>query len=164
MSYAAALQQHYTQVSLRLNDILTKKLPWHTPSVMLEWWTPQITPINIHIPGLPVVLEVIAFGVTHEHGIPWETIVSTGRHGPAMRARQNLYYYALRDTEMSSNCLAKYFRRDHSTIIKGAQAYAKRHNLPLARPQEFRIWLQPMFRRRTNKGRFSAKEIAGNDV
>ncbi len=145
MNFHHTLQRHYNAVSARLDGAFLNKKPWHAPHVTLVWWRPQVVPVGTNVPGVPKTLQAVIFGISFEHNISWDDIVGYSRLQKVVRARQHLYYAAMRDTKITGASLSKYFQRDHTTVIHGVDAHARRHNLEYPRVR--------------NKIRFLSKDI-----
>jgi chromosomal replication initiation ATPase DnaA len=131
--------QHYNEVRKRLNSseqIDTKELKNRIEElkkenadlqeqlklVKDEWRRQQVwsaTPCHF------IIEEVAA-----AHGLTSEQIMGTRRHGALARARQEAYYRCVMETNYSYPKIARVFDRDHTTIMYGANKYAKDNDLP----------------------------------
>lgn len=133
-SFAAELNEHYTQVRERLwGDHRVKKLSWTTPTIELIWEKPPTD--LLHIEGLiaPLSVHMIIGDTMKEYGVTFVELIGDCRIQKLNIARQHCWYSALSATKISASELARIFRRDHSTILYGVKSHAKRNSLPIPR-------------------------------
>ena len=70
--------------------------------------------------------------VSVRHKIPIREIMGNRRHRATVLARQEVMYLAKRDTNHSLPVIGRHLGgRDHTTVLHGIRAYAKKAGLPL---------------------------------
>lgn len=79
---------------------------------------------SIAVQDAGIVADIVR-AVSFETGIKAQAIYSPARHQKVVRARQIVMYIAHRKG-LGFSCIARALNRDHSTVIYGVRAEAKR--------------------------------------
>lgn len=74
------------------------------------------------------VLTVVE-SVASKYDIPMGVVLGDSRTATASRARHECWYLLRRDTNWSYPQIAKFFNRDHTTIIEGVRQHKKRNEI-----------------------------------
>lgn len=91
--------------------------------------TPQVEVVPIgHGPLHQIMDEVCA-----KHGVTIADLRSLRRWAPLREAKGEFYYRAVAETNCSFPEIARVLKKDHTTVMGGAQSYARRNNIPLPR-------------------------------
>jgi hypothetical protein len=89
-------------------------------------------------------LSLEASQFCQEHGMELDELVCHDRRPALAHLRQKFYYRLLEATDYPIISIGRALERDHTTILHGAAAYAKRNGLPL----RVRPFAHPTQRRR----------------
>ena len=88
------------------------------------------TKINIHyfvMPGMPVVngggIELVVRFVSESIGVSVKNMHSKYRTREFAQARNMCYFFMLYRLNMTCTAIAKYFNRDHTTILHGIKMH-----------------------------------------
>jgi hypothetical protein len=128
------LIKHYQRVHKRL---LQARQTWHTPTIKEIWRTPRVEFIGLRgISGPPSLLRIIALTI-EEYNVSWDEIINSCKFRRIVHARQCLYYHCLKHTELSAARIAKLCKRNHATVLYGANMYCKLYGLPRPRTLRF---------------------------
>lgn len=76
--------------------------------------------------------DVVATDIARDHGFSFEQVIGNGRAYALVRARQHVMY-ALSKRGNSSAWIGRQLDRDHSTVLWGIAAHARRVSEMIAR-------------------------------
>lgn len=88
------------------------------------------TKINIHyfvMPGMPVVnggsIELVVKSVSDIMNVSLKNLQSKNRSREYVQARNMCYFFLLYRLNMTCTAIAKYFNRDHTTVLHGIKMH-----------------------------------------
>ena len=100
---------------------LKKKLPF-IPDHLLEQY--QNGPVN----KIRLKMRQVVKKMAEKHNMSVETLMSATRIMSIVRARQEAMYHIKMETGCSFLELARFFRKDHTTIMHGIERHLERIN------------------------------------
>jgi hypothetical protein len=141
MSYEAKLVETYAGVRERLfNGAMPVPRVSNTRPYVRPDFTPRLSPpppqglsskpraLNPTVHGTPPTWKQIALDVSEKHGVSLVGMIGECRLGKFVAARHEAFYRIRTETNLSFPQIGFYFGgRDHTTVIHGVNAYAKRH-------------------------------------
>ena len=102
-------------------------------------------------PRLGKSIQQVIVEVADKHGFSYLEMLSSRRRSPLAWARQEAYWRCTKETIYSLPVIGRHFGgRDHTTVLKGAQVYAKRRasGAPDIHPVQARLLAEAEDRRR----------------
>ncbi len=78
-----------------------------------------------------ITVQSLIREVAEKYKIPTALMLQDSRTRPLVFARQELFYRCVMEKGWSYARIGRYFDRDHTTVLHGVRAHAKKYGLPL---------------------------------
>ena len=78
-----------------------------------------------------LTMDALIQEVADKYQIPVPLMLQDSRQRPLVLARQEMFYRCVMEKGWSYARIGRYFDRDHTTVLHGVRAHARKHNLPL---------------------------------
>jgi chromosomal replication initiation ATPase DnaA len=78
-----------------------------------------------------IPINVLIEQVATKYGISSPLMLQDSRMKNLVHARQEMFYRCVMEKGWSYARIGRYFDRDHTTVLHGVRAHARKHNLPL---------------------------------